>query len=66
MLLAPAGGPASALVEEALEGIPDARLRRYEGAHHDLHLQHPERLARDLLDLVDEISLATLPSEGTS
>ncbi|MFC3689368.1 alpha/beta fold hydrolase [Aquipuribacter hungaricus] len=66
VLLAPAGGPASALVEEALEGIPDARLRRYEGAHHDLHLQHPERLARDLLDLVDEISLATLPSEGTS
>jgi len=65
VLLAPAGaGPAAALVEEAVAGLPDARLRRYEGAHHDLHLQHPRRLAQDLLDLVDELSLATLPSEA--
>jgi pimeloyl-ACP methyl ester carboxylesterase len=64
VLLAPAGGgPASALLEEALAGLPDPRLRRYDGAHHDLHLQHPERLAADLLALLDELSLASLPSE---
>jgi pimeloyl-ACP methyl ester carboxylesterase len=64
VLLAPAGGgPASALLDEALDGLPDPRLRRYDGAHHDLHLQHPERLATDLLALLEELSLASLPSE---
>ncbi|WP_380169694.1 alpha/beta fold hydrolase [Jannaschia sp. R86511] len=54
VLLAPAGGgPASALVDEAVAALPDAVLRRYDDAHHDLHLQHPARLAADLLDLLD-------------
>lgn len=53
VLLAPAGGgPASALVDEAVTALPRARVRRYDGAHHDLHLQHPARLAADLLDLL--------------
>jgi pimeloyl-ACP methyl ester carboxylesterase len=31
--------------------LPDAEIRWYEGADHDLHAQHPDRLAADLLDL---------------
>lgn len=66
VLLAPAGGgPASALLDEALEGLADPRLRRYDGAHHDLHLQHPERLADDLVALLEELSGETLPSEDS-
>ncbi len=65
VLLAPAGRAAAGLLDEAVAGLPDPRLRRYEGAHHDLHLQHPDRLAGDLLAVVDELSLDTLPSEDT-
>jgi pimeloyl-ACP methyl ester carboxylesterase len=55
-LLVPAGdGPGAALVEEAAAALPRARVRRYEGAHHDLHLQHPARLAADLAELLDDI-----------
>jgi len=53
VLLAPAGGgPTAALLDEALTALPDPRLRRYDGAHHDLHLQHPQRLGADLLEVL--------------
>ena len=38
-------------VAEALAGLPDARVSWYAGADHDLHAQHPGRLAADLLAL---------------
>lgn len=63
VLLAPAGdGPAAGLVHEAMAGLPDARLRRYADAHHDLHLQHPGRLAADLLELLRDAGSRTTPS----
>jgi len=40
------GGPA-----EAARLIPDAVIEWYVGADHDLHAQHPDRLATDLLAL---------------
>jgi pimeloyl-ACP methyl ester carboxylesterase len=40
-----------AAVQEALVRLPDARVRWYPGADHDLHAQFPERLAADLADL---------------
>ena len=53
VLLAPAGGgPMAALLDEALTALADPRLRRYDGAHHDLHLQHPRRLGADLLEVL--------------
>ncbi|MGJ7440193.1 alpha/beta fold hydrolase [Aquipuribacter sp. MA13-6] len=62
VLLAPAGsGPASALVHEAATGLPRARVSRYDDSHHDLHLQHPARLAADLLDLLST-ARAPLPA----
>lgn len=36
-------------VEEARSALPDAEVREYAGAHHDLHTQHPDRTAADLL-----------------
>jgi pimeloyl-ACP methyl ester carboxylesterase len=60
VLLIPAGGrlddDAAAAkrtnVAEALGSLPDARVRWYEPpADHDLHAQHPDAIARDLLDL---------------
>lgn len=38
-------------VAEALAALPDARVSWYAGADHDLHAQHPGRLAADLLSL---------------
>jgi pimeloyl-ACP methyl ester carboxylesterase len=61
VLLIPAGGDADdpamtakrANIAEALDALPAARVRWYEPpADHDLHAQHPEAIARDLLDLV--------------
>jgi pimeloyl-ACP methyl ester carboxylesterase len=37
------------LVADAAAAIPDARVREYPGADHDLHAQQPKRLAADLL-----------------
>jgi pimeloyl-ACP methyl ester carboxylesterase len=59
-LLIPAGDRADdaamakrANVAEALAALPDARVRWYEPpADHDLHAQHPDAIARDLLGLV--------------
>jgi pimeloyl-ACP methyl ester carboxylesterase len=39
----------------ALELLPDATVSWYEGADHDLHAQQPDRLAADLLSLVDRV-----------
>jgi pimeloyl-ACP methyl ester carboxylesterase len=48
-------------VGEALSALPDARVRWYPGADHDLHAQHPDRLARDLLEFA--ASLPTGPAD---
>jgi pimeloyl-ACP methyl ester carboxylesterase len=53
VLLLPAGSPAAAtrtpgLVREAAAVLPHAEVRWYEGADHDLHAQHPARVAADL------------------
>jgi pimeloyl-ACP methyl ester carboxylesterase len=37
--------------DRAAAGIPDATLSLYVGAHHDLHAQHPDRMAADLVAL---------------
>ncbi len=42
---------ARANVVAALAALPDGRVRWYPGADHDLHAQHPDRLATDLLEL---------------
>ena len=38
-------------VDLAASLLPDSTTTRYVGAHHDLHAQHPDRLAGELLDL---------------
>lgn len=40
-----------ARVAAALAALPRATVREYLGADHDLHAQHPDRVAGDLLDL---------------
>jgi pimeloyl-ACP methyl ester carboxylesterase len=40
-----------AAVEKALAALPHGEVRWYAGADHDLHAQHPQRLAADLLAL---------------
>ncbi|WP_336920819.1 alpha/beta hydrolase [Aquipuribacter sp. SD81] len=62
VLLAPAGGPASALVEEAVGGLARPLLRPYPDAHHDLHLQHPDRLASDLVDVLTAAGHSPTPT----
>jgi hypothetical protein len=42
-------------VTVALELLPDADVRWYVGAHHDLHAQLPDRCAADLLDLAARV-----------
>ena len=42
------GGPGPAM---AAAGIPDTTTSLYVGAHHDLHAQHPDRLAAELVAL---------------
>jgi len=54
VLLVPAGdpaGPSAGLVEEARRLLPQATVRWYAGADHDIHAQHPAELAADLLSL---------------
>jgi pimeloyl-ACP methyl ester carboxylesterase len=50
-LLLPAGGDERkrATVERAATALPQATIRGYPGADHDLHAQHPRRVAADLL-----------------
>lgn len=65
VLLMPAGTKSDArratAVKEALASLPLARVAWYAGADHDLHAQHPQRVADDLLSLdtwVDETAAA--------
>lgn len=44
-------GAEHAGVDLATSLLPDSRTSWYVGAHHDLHAQHPDRLADELLDL---------------
>ncbi|MEJ3743822.1 alpha/beta fold hydrolase [Actinomycetes bacterium KLBMP 9797] len=53
----PAGQPDRAArvrsrVQAAARALPRATIREYPDSDHDLHAQHPERLAADLLELV--------------
>ena len=61
VLLVPAGGNADdpglvtkqANIAEAIDALPIGRVRWYDPpADHDLHAQHPEAIARDLLGLL--------------
>ena len=51
-------------VAEALALLPRGEVVEYVGAHHDLHAQHPDRLARDLLSLAAraEVPVAAAPA----
>lgn len=55
VLLMPAGSAATSraapAVAEALALLPRAKVEWYDGADHDLHAQHPLRVAGDLLSL---------------
>jgi pimeloyl-ACP methyl ester carboxylesterase len=42
-------------VTDALDGLPAAEISWYVGAHHDLHAQHPDRCAADLLSLAARV-----------
>ena len=42
-------------VRAAAEGLPDATVREYRGADHDLHAQHPHEVATDLLALAARV-----------
>jgi pimeloyl-ACP methyl ester carboxylesterase len=54
----PAGDLRRAGPRAALELLPDVTVSWYEGADHDLHAQQPDRLAADLLALVDRVEAA--------
>jgi pimeloyl-ACP methyl ester carboxylesterase len=57
VLLLPAGHPGAdgrrgtERVTEAAAALPRAEIRWYDGADHDLHAQHPARVAADLAEL---------------
>ena len=44
-----------ARIQAATGALPDATIREYVGADHDLHAQHPDELADDLLGLAARI-----------
>jgi pimeloyl-ACP methyl ester carboxylesterase len=46
-------------VAKAEEALPQAETRWYEGADHNLHAEHPDRVTADLLDLA-----ASLPDDS--
>jgi pimeloyl-ACP methyl ester carboxylesterase len=48
LMPATTGGTLPDDVAEALDALPDARLRAYPGAHHDVHLQRPAEVADDI------------------
>ena len=51
-----------AAVVQALAALPDGRVSWYPGADHDLHAQHPGRLAADLLALAAGLPNAEEPN----
>lgn len=44
----------SSYLEPAAAALPDAAIREYQDGDHDLHAQHPDRVAADLLDLAEK------------
>src|SRR6266498_1597802 len=42
-------------VRKATAALANATVKEYPGADHDLHAQHPQRLARDLLELAARV-----------
>lgn len=46
-------------LDEAVEGLRDARVVCLEGADHDVHAQHPDRVAAELL------TLAAVPQDAS-
>ena len=54
------GSAARDAVRAALAALPDARARWYPGADHDLHAQHPDRLAADLEEHAHRLEEAPL------
>ncbi len=52
-------GATRAAVRAALAALPDGRVRWYAGADHDLHAQHPGRLAADLEELAHGLDART-------
>lgn len=51
----PSDDPTGLAVAEAADLLPDAVVRRYVGADHDIHAQQPESLALDLRRLVARV-----------
>jgi pimeloyl-ACP methyl ester carboxylesterase len=49
-------------VEAAARELPDATIREYPDADHDLHAQHPSELAADLLGLAARPSVSGGPA----
>jgi pimeloyl-ACP methyl ester carboxylesterase len=55
VLLVPAGRNGSApAVAEAIEALKRAEVHAYPSADHDVHAQHPDAVAADLLALAEE------------
>ncbi len=50
-----AAGSRRARVQAAAAALPDATVREYLDADHDLHAQHPRELAADLLELAGRV-----------
>ena len=42
-------------IRQAAAGFPDATVREYPGADHDLHAQRPREVAADLLELARRV-----------
>ena len=59
----PSTAAARASVQAALAALPRGRARWYPGADHDLHAQHPDRLADDLLDLESSLEGTAEPRQ---
>ncbi len=54
-----AGTSTSTDVDRAQSAIPDATVTWYPDAHHDLHLQHPQTVSDQLLELVQRVKGST-------
>lgn len=52
VLLVPAGDAGK--VADAEAALPQARVRAFPGAHHDVHLQHPVEVADAIADCIDD------------
>ncbi len=55
VLLMPAGSAEPRAAQEAARVLASARVRWYQGAHHDVHAQRPGQVAADLLELADAL-----------